>query len=85
MPTTDCEPTKALKKARFDICYNTYKTAIDNGDKNVYFIDIQAEMVKRCGDYAYVERNGGHLNDVGSIAMAKCIEEVLEKIINFKK
>jgi hypothetical protein len=84
LPTTDCEPNRALKKERFDICYNTYKTAKENGDKNVYFLDVHAELNKRCGDYGYVERNGGHLNDVGSLIMAKCIEEVLEKIIDFK-
>ncbi len=85
LPTTDCEPSRALKKERFDICYNTYKSAKDNGDKNVYFLDVHAELNKRCGDYGYVERNGGHLSDVGSLIMAKCIEEVLEKIIDFKK
>ena len=82
-PTTDCEPTIALRKQRFDVCYATYKSAIDNGDKNVYFLDAYTEIRKRCGDYAFVEREGGHLNDVGALAMADMLEEILTKIIKF--
>lgn len=83
IPTTDCEPNRALKKERYDICYATYKSRIDAGDKNVYFLDAKEEMVKRCGDYAYVERNGGHLNDIGFRAFADIIKEILVKVVKF--
>ena len=83
MPTTDCEPTKALRKERFDICYATYKSRLDMGDKNVYFIDSYKELRKRCGDFAFIERTGGHLNDIGFRALADMIKEILIKVVKF--
>lgn len=65
-------------QARFNIIETTYKNALANGDKNVYFIP-GPELMK------YVETDGTvdgcHPNDAGFWSMAKVLGDFLENII----
>ena len=55
---------------RLAIMQNTYRNAIENGDKNVYLIDNKA-LTKLCGNEGTVD--GVHPTDFGFASMAKAI------------
>ncbi|MBE6648155.1 MAG: hypothetical protein E7614_01390 [Ruminococcaceae bacterium] len=62
---------------RRDVIFNTYRKAISNGDKNVYFID--GESVFR-GPYENMcTIDGAHPNDLGFALMADAVESTLKK------
>ncbi len=65
------------EKERRSIIETTYKNAISNGDKNVYFIDGKA-LTQLCGDEGTVD--GCHPTDFGFASMAKALEDVIENI-----
>lgn len=65
---------------RRDAIYNTYKTAIAEGDKNVYFIDGDTLFGDIDKDLCTVDTC--HPSDLGIYRMALTIEEVLSKILN---
>ncbi|MBR4950123.1 MAG: hypothetical protein IKZ25_05035 [Clostridia bacterium] len=63
---------------RVNVIYKTYKNALDNGDKNVYFIDGR-EIFGEFRESATVE--GLHSNDLGAALIAREIVKVLQKLI----
>lgn len=65
---------------RRDIIYTTYKNAVANGDKNVYFIDGITLFPDELRQYCTVD--GSHPNDLGFMCMAKRVGSVLEEIWN---
>lgn len=71
-----CLDNKALRK---EIIYNTYKEALDNGDRNVYFLDGE-EMFSECEDFGTVE--GCHPNDIGFLYISRAVGDAIEKIIS---
>jgi len=78
MMTAPCYlPTEKLK-ARSKVIEQTYKNALEGGDKNVYFIDGPTLM-------RYAQNEGTvdncHPTDLGFASMAKAVSSVLEKII----
>lgn len=65
-------------RARKDVIYNTYKTAKNEGDQNVYFIDGASFF----GDDAeFCTVDGCHPNDLGHYKMAKAIYPVITSIM----
>ena len=60
----------------------TYKTALENGDKNVYFIDGRTLFGDVDADACTVD--GVHPNDLGFYRMAQAISPTLDKILNKK-
>lgn len=64
---------------RRDIVKRTYETAVNAGDKKVYFIDGTEILNLFGGDSGTVD--GCHPNDLGFYCMAKAIEPVLESVI----
>lgn len=64
---------------RFEVIKETYDTAVENGDKNVYLIDGRKIMTEIAGDCGTVD--SVHPNDLGFYCMAKSIGKVLEQII----
>lgn len=64
---------------RFDIIEKTYKTAIKNGDKNVYLIDGREIMKGIAEDSGTVD--GVHPTDLGFYCMAEKIGDVLERVL----
>ncbi len=58
----------------------TYENALNNGDKNVYFVD--GKMLWSDNDWDLCAVDALHPNDLGHYRMAKYIEPVLEKILN---
>ncbi len=56
---------------RHQIIYQTYKNALDNGDKNVYFWDASKEFAPY-SEYGTVE--GCHPNDYGFVGIATSLE-----------
>ena len=66
------------RDARIKVIYDTYKSALDAGDKNVYFIN-GAELFADIEDIATVE--GTHPNDIGFLYMSRAVGDVLEKIL----
>ena len=66
-------------KQRRDIIYQTYKNALDRGDKNVYFID--GKTLFGATDRYACTADGLHPNDVGARRMAEAIEPTIRKIL----
>lgn len=63
---------------RFEIISQTYNSAKENGDKNVYLIDGRKIMCGTANDDATVDKC--HPNDLGFFAMAQKIGGVLAEI-----
>ena len=80
-------PCILLKKDQFterrSIIYHTYQTALDNGDKNVYFIGGEELFDGECWDSCTVD--GTHPNDLGFYRMAMRIEETLKIMLEQHK
>ena len=70
-------------KKRRAIVYETYQKAIENGDKNVYFIDGERLFGSECRDYCTVD--GCHPNDLGFYRMAQYIAPIIKNIIKIRK
>ena len=66
------------RERRRDIIYTTYKNALENGDKNVYFWDGGKEFAPY-DEYGTVE--GCHPNDFGFHGIAKSLGDLIEKLI----
>ena len=64
--------------SRFAVIYETYKTAVDNGDKNVYFIDGRDMVYAHDANMMTVD--GVHPTDFGFWCMAEAIEKVLKEM-----
>jgi hypothetical protein len=65
---------------RRDLIKNTYERAINEGDKNVYFIDGYSLFGDDDREVCTVDL--AHPNDIGFLRMAKTIYPVLDKILN---
>ena len=63
-----------------NIIYKTYLNAVDNGDKNVYFID--GKTIYEDVGYDLCTVDGCHPNDLGFWCMANSIENVIRNILN---
>lgn len=59
---------------------NTYNQALEDGDRNVYYIDGQRLFDGYCTDDCLVD--GTHPGDLGFMCMARSIAPVLEKVIS---
>lgn len=64
---------------RWEITKQTYQNAVDNGDKNVYFIDSRDFFDGDRDDCMFVD--GTHPNDIGFWSMAKRIGDEIQKIM----
>ena len=76
----DCSYEKNLE--RRDVIYETYRYALSQGDKNVYFID--GEGVFRGEDFDMCTVDGTHPNDHGFALMAKAIGDELVRAFTQK-
>jgi len=70
---------KSEIQARIDVVYDTYKQAIEAGDKNVYFINGQ-DIFNHI-DSDVMTCDGCHPNDFGFWCMAEVIGDVVKKVI----
>ena len=70
------------EKERREIIFQTYKNAVDAGDKNVYFID--GESYFGATDRYCCSIDGIHPNDLGFYRMAQVIEPKIREILNLK-
>lgn len=79
----ECDLPYAVR--RREIIYNTYKNAVDTGDKNVYFINGKTIYTDDNRDACTVD--GCHPNDLGFFRMAKAIEPIMKKALknNYKE
>ncbi len=70
---------KAWVKTRYNIVYDTYKQAKNNGDESVYFVDVIKEIEESgvCDSFSV---DGCHPNDLGFFCMANALEKTLRKI-----
>lgn len=68
-----------MNKRRREVVYETYKNAIELGDKNVFFIDGQKLFGKKDRDACTVDCC--HPNDLGFMRMAKYIYPVLKNVL----
>ena len=69
----------ARHKACWDVVYQTYRNAVEAGDKNVWFIDGMKYINENGGDDCILD--GIHPNDYGYMIMAAQIQKILEQII----
>lgn len=76
MPRPKFKLTEEEEKRRSIIEY-TYKDALVDGDKNVYFID-SPELTRLCKNDGTVD--GCHPNDFGFVSMTHALYEVMESI-----
>lgn len=67
------------RKKRQEIIYQTYINAVNNGDKNVYFISGD-KLIETCSEEGSVD--ACHPTDLGFVSMAKALEEVLTTILD---
>lgn len=67
-------------KERREIIKTTYNNAIENGDKNVYFIDGETFFGET--DRNICTMDTCHPNDLGMMRMANIIEPVIKKILD---
>lgn len=74
---TDCDKPEILK--RKEIIYKTYQNAVNNGDKNVYFIDGKTIYDFEDRDACTVD--GCHPNDLGFYRMGKAICPIVENAL----
>ena len=65
--------------ARRETIEQTYKNAVDSGDKNVYFIQGNTLMSDEIAELGTVD--GCHPTDLGFFSMAKRIEPVLKEML----
>lgn len=64
---------------RRSIILNTYKNAVKNGDKNVFFIDgFKIFDGYECGDCC---ADGVHPNDFGAVKIADAVKKVFSEQI----
>ena len=64
------------EKERLEIIKQTYKNALERGDKNVYLID-GAGLTELCGNEGTVD--GCHQTDFGFASMGKAVGDLIEK------
>lgn len=74
---TSMERVMGEREARKRVIYDTYRHAIDAGDKNVYFID-GTKVFGEFESMATVE--GCHSNDLGQALIAKALISVMNEI-----
>ena len=65
------------EKQRHDVVYQTYKTAKDKGDQNVYFISGR-KLMELAGDNGTIDNC--HPTDSGFLSMAYAVGEVFKEI-----
>ena len=79
-PDFDSDPMESIK--RREIIKKTYNNALENGDKNVYFIDGETYFGDTERSVCTVE--GCHPTDLGFMRMAEKIYPVLKSILERK-
>ncbi len=75
----DFEREKDLAIACRDIIHATYQTALNEGDRNVYFVDGETFFGNQERDLCTVD--DCHPNDIGFLRMADILEPILRKIL----
>jgi hypothetical protein len=75
----DFDSDEEPSNLRRNVVYTTFMNAINNGDKNVYFIDGQGLFNGEGKDGCTVD--GCHPNDLGFFRMAKTIGFTIKKIL----
>ena len=70
-------------RRRREIIRNTYLHSVNNGDRNVYFIDGETLFGRKMHDACTVD--GCHPNDLGFYRMYKHVLPVLKKALNLKR
>ncbi|MBO5374855.1 MAG: hypothetical protein J6A54_05365 [Clostridia bacterium] len=83
MSKPDFDNGKEENIRRREIIKKTYKNAIDNGDKNVYFID--GETFFGNTERSICTAEGTHPTDLGFMRMAEVIYPVLKSILEKKQ
>ncbi len=77
LPDFERNETESIK--RRDIIYQTYIKAINNGDKNIYYVDGEHLFKDANRDCCTVD--GVHPNDAGFLRMAEVIGRYVEKAL----
>ena len=84
VPKPDCDNDAADAEKRKAIIQKTFENSVNNGDKNVYFVDGKKLFSRSDRDACTVDRS--HPNDLGFYRMAKAIHPVLKQaLINVGK
>ena len=78
MTSTSMNRFQDNREKRHQTIYQTYKNALDNGDKNVYFWDADKEFAPYA-EYGTVE--GCHPNDYGFVGIATSLESLIKAIL----
>ncbi len=79
LTAVSCYSGRLDKAKRRKIIKETYKKAIESGDKNVYYIN-SAKTIPN-SEYVSAFTEGTHPNDLGYYFMAKSIYKILKKLI----
>lgn len=80
-PDFDSHPVIDAK--RREVIKRSYEKALENGDKNVYFIDGETLFGNEFRDSCLVD--GIHPNDIGHMKMGVVIGDVIEKALKNRK
>ena len=79
MTRPDFDGDRANSAARRDVVYETYRRALSEGDRNVYFIDGERLLSGPYLDMATVD--GCHPTDLGFYKMALALEPILRNFL----
>ena len=77
MSRPTCHPSED-ELNRLEIIKSTYRNAVSQGDKNVYFLDGRRLMAQAGPDGTV---DGCHPNDLGFASMAAALGDLIEKIL----
>ena len=80
-PNYDSNPEASDK--RISVIYDSFRKALELGDKNVYYLDGSRIFSGRDRSVATVD--GAHPNDYGFVLMANAFEDLILRIINDSK
>lgn len=80
MTRPDFDGDRANSAARRDVVYETYRRALSEGDRNVYFIDGERLLSGPYLDMATVD--GCHPTDLGFALMADAVTDVLTRALS---
>lgn len=75
----DFDSNVEVNSKRREVIYQTYKNALDRGDKNVYFVDGETLFGSEDRDACTVD--GCHPNDLGFMRMAEHIYPTIKKAL----
>lgn len=79
LTAVSCSYDRLDKAKRRKVIKETYKKALESGDKNVYYVDGRTAFPSN--DYVSMFTEGTHPNDLGFYLIAKKLYKIIKKLV----